>query len=119
MCCRKKGENILTFKVPSTPDAPASAVLAGLQRLRDEYGFSAAGFEGILFGPTIATNAVIELKGARTALLTTRGARDVLEIQRLWRPRLLPSKITNLTIRAGDRIEMAQPGGGLWPGQRP
>ena len=84
----EKGEDLLTFKVPSTPDAPASAVLTGLQRLRDEYGFSAASFDGILFGTTIATNAVIERKGARTALLTTRGTRDVLEIQRLWRPRL-------------------------------
>ena len=83
-----KGEDLLTFKVPSTPDAPASAVLTGLQRLRDEYGFSATSFDGILFGTTIATNAVIERKGARTALLTTRGTRDVLEIQRLWRPRL-------------------------------
>ena len=36
-----KGEDLLTFKVPSTPAAPASAVLTGLQRLRDEYGFSA------------------------------------------------------------------------------
>jgi len=84
----EKGRDILTFKVPSTPKAPASAVLDGLERLSSEYGFSSSSVDGIVFGTTIATNAIIERKGAHTALLTTRGARDVLEIQRLWRPRL-------------------------------
>ena len=59
----EKGRDILTFKVPSTPKAPASAVLDGLERLSSEYGFSSSSVDGIVFGTTIATNAIIERKG--------------------------------------------------------
>ena len=48
----EKGENILTFRVPSTPDAPVSAVLTRLQRLRDWYEFYSASLDSILFGTT-------------------------------------------------------------------
>ena len=64
-----------TFKVLSTPDDPSRAVLAGLARLT---GLPSA----ITHGSTVATNAVLERKGSRTALVTTRGFRDVLTIGR-------------------------------------
>ncbi|HKS63388.1 MAG TPA: hydantoinase/oxoprolinase family protein [Xanthobacteraceae bacterium] len=67
-----------TWKVPSTPAAPAEAARDAIVEWRG----SAAGIETLVHGSTVATNAVIERKGARTCLLVTRGHRDVLEIQR-------------------------------------
>ncbi|MBV9522044.1 MAG: hydantoinase/oxoprolinase family protein [Alphaproteobacteria bacterium] len=77
-----------TFKVRSIPADPAAAVAAGLARLEHEMGVSPADIERFIFGTTVATNSVLEKKGAAVALLTTRGVRDVLEIQRQWRQRL-------------------------------
>ena len=79
---------IATFKVPSVPEDPARAVLAGVERLRDRHGVDPARIGRFIFGTTVATNAVLERKGARTALVATRGTRDVIEIQRLWRSHL-------------------------------
>ena len=69
------------YKRPSTPDDPSRGVLAGL----DEAGFSP---DEVVHGSTVATNAVLERKGAKTALITTKGFRDVLAIGRQTRPRL-------------------------------
>jgi len=67
-------------KRPSTPDDPARAVLAGLTEIL-------AGAEGeITYASTVATNAVLERKGARVVLLTTAGFEDLLEIGRQTRP---------------------------------
>lgn len=77
-----------TFKIRSVPSDPAAAVETGLIRIRDELGLSISSLERFIFGTTVATNAVLERKGAPVALLTTRGMRDVLEIQRQWRQRL-------------------------------
>ncbi|MCK6454059.1 MAG: hydantoinase/oxoprolinase family protein [Alphaproteobacteria bacterium] len=80
--------DLTTFKVRSVPSDPASAVQSGLRRLREEFAVAPASVERLIFGTTVATNAVLERKGATVALLTTRGMRDVLEIQRQWRRRL-------------------------------
>jgi len=77
-----------TFKAPSVPEDPAAAIAAGLRRIQTDYGVAPAELDRFIFGTTVATNAVLEMKGAATALLTTRGTRDVLEIQRQWRRRL-------------------------------
>ena len=69
------------FKRPSTPDDPARAVLLGL-------GEMGATPREVVHGSTVATNALLERKGARTALLTTAGFRDALVIGRQARPRL-------------------------------
>ena len=79
---------IITIKVPSVPEDPATAVMAGLERLQEHHGVTPAEIGRFIFGTTVATNSVLERKGAKTALVTTRGARDVIEIQRLWRYRL-------------------------------
>ncbi len=76
------------LKVPSVPADPARAVRDGLARLAERHGIGASGIERFIFGTTVATNAILERKGARTALVATRGTRDVLEIQRQWRHRL-------------------------------
>ncbi|MCC6469930.1 MAG: hydantoinase/oxoprolinase family protein [Alphaproteobacteria bacterium] len=80
--------DLTTFKVRSIPSDPAAAVQAGLHRLRAEFNVLPSAIARLIFGTTVATNAVLERKGASVALLTTRGMRDVLEIQRQWRRRL-------------------------------
>ncbi len=67
-------------KVLTTPRAPEQAVLEGVARLLAESGVAAAEVGLFIHGTTLATNALIERKGARTALLTTEGFRDVLEM---------------------------------------
>lgn len=79
---------IITFKLPSVPDDPVSAVANGLERLADRYAIPPSAIARFIFGTTVATNATLERTGAKVALITTRGTRDVLEIQRQWRHRL-------------------------------
>src|SRR3990172_7321069 len=69
------------YKRPSTPDDPARAVLDGLREM-------AAHPDQVVHGSTTATTAITERKGARTALIPTRGFRDVLLIGRQTRPKL-------------------------------
>jgi N-methylhydantoinase A len=66
----------------TTPRDPAVAVLSGLARLAQASGRPAAGLARVIHATTLITNAIIERKGARTGLVTTRGFRDVLEIGR-------------------------------------
>ena len=66
-------------KVLTTAAEPAKAVLEGLKALLKEAGLSVADVGLVIHGTTLATNALIERKGARTALITTEGFRDVLE----------------------------------------
>lgn len=75
-------------KVPSTPDNPAIAVMTGVLKVLAENNVSSQEVSYFLHGTTVATNALLELKGAVTALITTRGFRDVLEIGRQTRPSL-------------------------------
>jgi N-methylhydantoinase A len=78
-----EGSRIRTLKLPSTPSDPADAVLAGLRQLL------APGADFLLLhGSTVATNALLERKGARVALVTNRGFEDVIEIGRQNRPQL-------------------------------
>jgi len=71
---------IRTAKLLSTPARPEQAVLAGLEGIPQD--------SEVIHGSTVATNALLERKGARTALITTRGFEDVLEIGRQNRPRI-------------------------------
>ncbi|SFR51452.1 hydantoinase/oxoprolinase family protein [Halogeometricum limi] len=72
-------------KVPSTPDAPERAVLDGLESV-DADGVDPAAVDFFGHGTTVATNAVLEGEWADTALVTTEGFRDALEIGRQNRP---------------------------------
>ena len=72
-------------KVLSTPHDPAQAMLAGLQMLLSQ---SQGTVRRIIHGSTVATNAILERKGPRTALITTQGFRDILAIGRQNRPDL-------------------------------
>ena len=80
-----QGGCVLAFKIPSTPDAPARAVMAALDRvaaLRDVAGAA------VCHGTTVGTNTLIERRGGPTALVATAGFRDVIEIRRQARPEL-------------------------------
>lgn len=69
-------------KVLSTHHEPSKAVLQGIKTLLDDAGIEAGQVGAVLHATTVATNAIIERKGSRTALLTTRGFRDVLLLGR-------------------------------------
>lgn len=77
----------LSHKTSSTPHNPAEAVIAGLGALIEMHGLSPGDVAQVAHGTTVGTNALIERKGAKVALVTTRGFRDVLEIARQRRPR--------------------------------
>ena len=80
--------DLLTWKLPSTPPNFADAVSKGIAALSREYSIELSDINEVLHGCTVATNAILEQKGAKTALITTRGFRDVLEIQRVRVPKL-------------------------------
>lgn len=67
-------------KLLTTPDTPETAVLQGIQELLAQAGLGWPQIGLLILGTTLATNALIERKGARTALLTTAGFRDLVEI---------------------------------------
>ena len=86
-------------KVPSTPDDYSLAIETGLVRLLEDTGISAGDLGEFAHGTTVATNAVIERRGGKVALVTTRGFRDVLELGRFRLPRLY-----DLTFRKPDPL---------------
>jgi N-methylhydantoinase A len=71
-------EGITSLKLPTTSEAPEQAILTGVSQLLAENSIAADQVTGFVHGTTLATNAIISRKGARTALLTTDGFRDVL-----------------------------------------
>jgi len=73
-----------SFKLLTTPHDPSQVVFHGLERIFERYGHRAT----VIHGSTVATNALLERKGARCALITTRGFRDLLQIGRQNRPSL-------------------------------
>ena len=97
---------ITVYKRPSTPGDPAQAILDGLREMGVET-------DELVHGTTVATNAIIERKGARTALITTRGFRDALVIGRQTRPRIYdlspqrepPLVPDDLRLEANERLD--------------
>lgn len=75
-----------TVKLPSTPQAPDQAMLDGIRRVCADIGIAPDQIARLAHGTTVATNALIESRGAQLALVTTKGFRDVLEIGRQVRP---------------------------------
>ena len=74
------GRQCVTAKVLTTPEAAENGVLAALDEATRRAGVEPPEVGLIIHGTTLATNALIERSGARTALLTTEGFRDVLEM---------------------------------------
>lgn len=73
-------------KTPSTPADPSQGVLQGVERILGESGVVAADVAHILHGTTVATNAVLEGKGGRVGLVTTRGFEQILHLARSQTP---------------------------------
>ncbi len=73
-------DRTLATKLLTTHESPDEAVIAGTQAILQEAGVAASSVDLVIHGTTLATNALIERKGARTALITTAGFRDSLEI---------------------------------------
>ena len=73
-------------KRPSTPDDPSVAIVEGFRELTARAGFSGEQVDRFAHGTTVATNALLQRKGARVGVITTRGFRDLLEIGRQVRP---------------------------------
>ena len=73
------------FKTPSTPSDPSVGVMAGLEDAAGAFGLSLDDFLGaadlVIHGSTVATNTLVERKGARVGLITTDGFRDLLEMR--------------------------------------
>jgi len=76
----ERGEQRWTLKTLTTPKAPAEGVILGIRQTLAEAGIGAGEIGLAIHGTTLATNAIIERKGAVTALITTEGFRDVLDI---------------------------------------
>ena len=91
------GGSLETFKLPSTPDDPSQAILDGIGLALDRVG--RGGTAEVVHGTTVGTNALLERKGARTALVSTLGFEDVLAIRRQARPELY-----NLGVRAAPPL---------------
>src|SRR5258706_1401191 len=81
-CVWEEDGALKTLKVFSTPDDPSRAIAEALHQIGVEAGFT------LLHGTTVGTNALLQRKGARVALITTSGFEDVIEIGRQARPRL-------------------------------
>jgi N-methylhydantoinase A len=77
-----------TKKISSSVGNYAQAIVDGLSEVFSETGLSGAAIDEIRHGTTVASNAILEHKGARVGLITTKGFRDVLEIRTLRMPKL-------------------------------
>ena len=73
-------------KTPSTPHDSSEGILNGVRAICGQAGITAASIDFFLHGTTVATNAVLEGKGARVGLVTTEGYRDIMQIARSFVP---------------------------------
>ena len=108
-----KDGQVQLFKVPSTPEDPSLAIKQGLARI--------GGAVDVVHGTTVGTNALLQRRGARTALLTTRGFEDVLVIGRQARPELYnlnaikPAPLVDDELRFGVGERVVASGAVLQP----
>lgn len=84
---------VFFHKVPSVPRDPAQAILTGVTEILERVGRQMSDLRFFGHGTTVATNMVIERKGSRTGLITTRGFRDILEIGRQTRRHLYDYRV--------------------------
>lgn len=93
-------------KVPSTPHDPSEAIERGMAEMLDTHGIQAAQVSHVGHGTTVATNLIIERKGAQVGLITTRGFRDILEIGRQTRPHLFDYAVTKPPALVPRRLRL-------------
>ncbi|MDB5564215.1 MAG: apc3 1 [Tardiphaga sp.] len=106
------GGRIWVSKSPTTPNDPGEAVSTVIEDLLRQVdaseGAIAPPLAEVVHGTTLITNTLIERKGAKTALVVTKGMRDVLDIGREWRYDIydLEIEMPRQLIAAGDRVEL-------------
>ncbi len=106
------GETVHTAKLPTTPEDQSVAVIGAVEEVLHRAGAEAAEVESFAHGMTVGTNALLEERGARTALIATRGFADLLEIGRQDRPELYrlcaakpaPLVAPELRFEAAERV---------------
>lgn len=109
------GGELRIFKLASTPDDPSRAITEGLKRIAAETG-SSLNEIAVVHGTTVGTNALLQRRGARVALVTTAGFEDVIEIGRQARPELYnlnavkPSPLVPSELRLGVHERIAADG---------
>ncbi|KKC33511.1 hydantoinase/oxoprolinase family protein [Devosia psychrophila] len=98
------------YKTPSTPHDPSEAIENGLRGMLDTLGYAPVDVSYLGHGTTVATNIVIERRGARTGLVTTRGFRDVLELGRQARPSIYDYRVEKppVLIPRDRRVEVIE-----------
>src|SRR5919108_937719 len=109
------GDVLHTAKVPSTPDDQSRGVIAAVEEVLRRAEAKPTDVRAFTHGMTVGTNALLEERGARTALVATRGFSDVLEIGRQNRPALYhpcrpkPRRLVDPELRfeAAERIGAA------------
>ena len=79
---------LMVYKLPSSLYDQSAAVVEGVKVIAEANRFSGSDVSRFMHGTTVATNAILEGRGAKTALITTGGFRDLLEIGRQKRPDL-------------------------------
>lgn len=114
MINKESGETY-TSKVPSTPHDSSVGVLNGIAKICEQNGIDARNITHVMHGTTVATNTVLEGKGARVGLITTKGYRHVLQMARSFVPGGLGGWVTynkrplmaplELTIEADERMD--------------
>src|SRR5947209_2644100 len=103
------------FKIASTPDDPSRAIIEGLRRVTDMASARLDNIE-VIHGTTAGTNALLQRRGAKTALVTSTGFEDVLAIGRQARPALYdlsasrPAPLVPDELRFGVRERVAASG---------
>ncbi|WJS85923.1 hydantoinase/oxoprolinase family protein [Paracoccus sp. TOH] len=103
------GRSVL-HKRPSTPHDPSEAILNGLAELQQKAGIAGKDIARFAHGTTVATNALLQRKGPKTGLVTTRGFRDLLEIGRQVRPAIydLQTDAPPPLVERENRIEVLE-----------
>jgi len=114
------GGHLRVFKLASTPADPSRAISEGLKRIVAETGALLSAIE-VVHGTTVGTNALLQRRGARVALVTTSGFEDVIEIGRQARPELYnldavkPPPLVQSELRFGVNERVAASGEVLEP----
>jgi N-methylhydantoinase A/oxoprolinase/acetone carboxylase beta subunit len=107
------GGRLVTAKVPTTVDDQSRGVLQGVRRALELAGIGPADVSHLGHGTTVATNALLERRGARTGFVTTRGFGDLLHLARQTRPELYrpcvgrPAPLAEMSVEVDERLSPA------------
>ena len=110
VCLVAEDGSLAIFKLSSTGHDPSEAIAAGLAAILEQEGSDATSVGYLGHGTTVATNALLEHRGALTGVLTTAGFRDLLELGRQMRPDLYDLQVDKPVplVRRAHRFEVAE-----------